>query len=257
MNRRHFLVATSLVSLLTLPACGSIFGKNFPTYRYRLTVEVDTPQGLRVGSSVIEVMTGEDSRKSLSLGNVHHNIHGEAVAVDLPGGRTLFALLRSEDSVDWATNIVFRLTPTETRPDKKDGFDATFAATFEKMRANRGLQQIPHFKPVENQWQKADAPERNLWPMLVTFTDIRDPKSVEKVDPDHLDTTFGKGVTLKRITVQVTDDSVTSGIEKRLGWLRKYARRDARLNGSTSIAISTNEISDNLGAGEFSTEILK
>jgi hypothetical protein len=257
MNRRHFLLAAVASSIFALGACGSIFGKNFPTYRYRLTFEVDTPTGLKTGSSVIEVVTSEDSSKSLSLGNVHHSIHGEAVAVDLPGGRTLFALLRSEDSVDWATNIVFRLTPTETRPDKKDGFDATFAATFEKMRANRGLQQIPHFKPVENQWQKPDAPERNQWPMLVTFTDIRDPKSVAKVDPDHLDATFGKGVSLKRITVQITDDPVTGGIEKRLGWLGDYHRRNARLNGSTNIAISTNDLADNLGAGSFSTELEK
>lgn len=31
---------------------------------------------------------------------------------------------------------------------------------------------------------------------------------------------FGEGVKLKRITVEVTDDRVTTGIEERSGWLR-------------------------------------
>lgn len=220
MNRRHFLTAvTSLGTMLSLASCGALFGKFFPTYRYRLTVEMDTPQGVRSGSSVVEVKTDEDSESSLSGGVVHQFIRGEAVAIDLPGGRTLFVLLRSENNVDWAANILFRLTPTMIRPNKGDGFDATFAATFEKMLENRQRLEIPHFKPVENQWQKPEAPERDQWPMLVTFKDMRDPKSVAKVDPDALDKSFGPGVKLRRITVQLTDDAVTTGIEKRLGWL--------------------------------------
>ncbi len=39
------------------------------------------------------------------------------------------------------------------------------------------------------------------------------------VDPDDFAASFGEGVSLKRITVQITDDPVTTGIEERLGWL--------------------------------------
>ncbi|MGB7418161.1 MAG: hypothetical protein WA918_03180, partial [Erythrobacter sp.] len=31
--------------------------------------------------------------------------------------------------------------------------------------------------------------------------------------------TFGEGTSLKRITVKLTDDPVTTGIDERLGWL--------------------------------------
>jgi hypothetical protein len=55
--------------------------------------------------------------------------------------------------------------------------------------------------------------------MLVTFGDLADPTSVARVDPDDLASTFGEGVRLRRITVELTDDLVTTGIEKRLGWL--------------------------------------
>ena len=60
------------------------------------------------------------------------------------------------------------------------------------------------------------------YPKLVYFRDIADPTSVEEVDPDNLAASFGPSVRLKRITVLVTNDDVTTGIEKRLGWLSEY-----------------------------------
>ena len=64
---------------------------------------------------------------------------------------------------------------------------------------------------------------------LVTFGDLDDPTSVEEVDPDDLAATFGEGVSLKRITVQMTDDLVTTGIEERLGWLGKIREMNLSL----------------------------
>lgn len=48
--------------------------------------------------------------------------------------------------------------------------------------------------------------------MMVRFRDLNDPKSVERVDPD--------AICVRRITAETTSDDVTTGIEKRLGWLR-------------------------------------
>ena len=75
-------------------------------------------------------------------------------------------------------------------------------------------------RTVPRHFSRADqVNKRSAYPMLVTFGDLDDPTSVERVDPDDLAATFGEGVSLKRITVQVTDDPVTSGIGQRLGWL--------------------------------------
>ncbi|MEX2490602.1 MAG: hypothetical protein WD425_02455, partial [Nitrospirales bacterium] len=58
------------------------------------------------------------------------------------------------------------------------------------------------------------------YPLLVTFTDITDPTTVKTVDPDNLAATFGPGVSLKRITLEITDEPVTEGkIENVLRWL--------------------------------------
>ncbi len=57
--------------------------------------------------------------------------------------------------------------------------------------------------------------------MLVRFRNIADPASVEKVYPENLAKSFGPGVRLKRATIEISTDPVTTGIEKRLGWLNR------------------------------------
>lgn len=205
---------------LLLGACGII--RNFPTYHYRLTVEVDTPKGLRTGSSVIEVRTGAVHLGGIG-GGASAEVSGEAVTVDLGARGLLFALLRSEGNGGWAGGIV----PTfAARPeaDANHSDDDTMAIMFENMLANKRLIVLPRYYPANARVsgpRRSDKPQSD-YPLLVRFGDIKDPKSVAQVDPDDLEKSLGSGVTLKRITVQLTDDPVTTGIEKRLGWLGKY-----------------------------------
>jgi hypothetical protein len=73
-------------------------------------------------------------------------------------------------------------------------------------------------------WGIAPVPTKgppNGYPLLVRFRDLADPTSVERVDPDDLANSFGKGVTLKAITVARTEAEVSRGIEGRLPWLEK------------------------------------
>jgi hypothetical protein len=67
---------------------------------------------------------------------------------------------------------------------------------------------------------------------------LADPKSVEAVAADALEKSFGPGTKLRRITVQITDDAVTSGIGKRLAWLGEYYNKmldGHRYNDSTNL----------------------
>ena len=60
---------------------------------------------------------------------------------------------------------------------------------------------------------------RANWPLMVTFDDVADPRTVRRVDPDNLAATFGPGVELRA----VTGDPVTEGrVESLLGWLGPY-----------------------------------
>ncbi|KUO51366.1 MAG: hypothetical protein APF82_11015 [Sphingomonadales bacterium BRH_c42] len=225
-------ITVLLSSWLLLAACNPF--DDTPTYRYRMTVEVDTPEGLKTGSSVIEVDTHmETNPESPSSQRINRSAMGEAAMVDLGERGILFALLRSEDDVDFAARIMFLLAPKGL--DKNgDAFLGRFANMLELT------------EPVElpATQEKINPPLAKMKgrPMLVTFGDLVDPASVERVDPDDLAATFGKGVSLRRITVQITRDRVTTGIEKRLGWL-------SQLKGMN---LSRSDFPDDVPVGAFS-----
>ncbi|MEM7702652.1 MAG: hypothetical protein AAF251_11995 [Pseudomonadota bacterium] len=189
-----------------------------PDYRYRLTVEVDTPEGLKTGSSVIEVQqTLVRPGSSPGSQGVSRKVRGEAVAVDLPGGKTLYALLRSDNNVDWASLLFVYLAGPSTDPDFVDQLD--------------DVQDVSGEQVVPRRWPPVGfLPERSAYPIVVTFADEADPTSMVRVDPDDLSASFGEGVSLKRLTAELTNDDVTTGITERLGWVgqsfKNYQRED-------------------------------
>ena len=63
-------------------------------HRFRLTIEVDTPSGLKSGSSVLESAWGLKADWIPQTGGAVGNLRrGEAVFVDLGGGRNVIAIL--------------------------------------------------------------------------------------------------------------------------------------------------------------------
>jgi hypothetical protein len=209
--------------------CGS--PPDMPDYRYRLTVEVDTPQGLRRGSSVIQVHN-ELTYNPVGGGyNWGYEARGEAIAIDLPGGQTLFALLTGEHGyADWAARIVYDLTPTV--PISADKYDSSRAVQLQHAIANQSVVVVP--RKVLLDPNSTEPRYISRYPLLVTFADIKEPKSVAFVDSADLAKYFGTGIALKRITVQITDDPVTTNIGKRLRWLSDYPepRLDPNYKGS-------------------------
>jgi hypothetical protein len=194
-----------------------VLGKSYPPYRYRLTVEIDTPEGLRRGLSVIEVRTSVAGPYTIpNPGQVFTRIKGQAVAVDLPNGQTLFALLRSDWESQWADHVYSRLVPRPSQeevkarsPDGKWNGDLDFDMWMERILALRGPQTVPR------RWSLMGKDVSN-WPMFVRFRDIRDPASVERVDPDDLKAAFGKGYRVRRIIAERTEDEVGGQTSTRL-----------------------------------------
>ncbi|WP_298307471.1 hypothetical protein [uncultured Erythrobacter sp.] len=229
-------MAAVLAGALLIGGCGAEDAA--PDYRYRLTVEVETPEGHKTGSSVIEVQQTV-MRPGSSPGNVgvSRRVRGEAVAVDLPGDQTLFALLRSENNVDWASYVYVYLKPAAPEKEFVDQLDDVLEV--------KGERQLPRMWPPVA-WLE----ERSAYPMMVTFGDLDDPTSVQRVDPDDLAASFGEGVELKRVTVELTDEPVTTGIEERLGWLPHYY--DKMLDGNRlRRSDAENRFANNLSLGGF------
>lgn len=185
------------------------FKLSYPTHSWRqkITITVTTPEGEKTGSAVHAVAwypnpIFKDGAK------YHLALQGEAVAVEAAPGKVLFALLAgpSGSSSEYAGLMAlyrFGVTPL-------GGHNFPWAeADFAGVRAAR--RKGPADLPTE------------LLPMLVTFRDIADPKSVERVDPNNLAAAFGPGVTLKRATLEITDQPITTGIEK---YAPSYRKRD-------------------------------
>lgn len=57
--------------------------------------------------------------------------------------------------------------------------------------------------------------------MLVTFKDINNPRSVQRVPLHDFESVFGPGVTFRGAALELTNDSVTRGIEEKLPWSKQ------------------------------------
>lgn len=209
-----------------------VLGKQWPAYRYKLAATVDTPQGARSGYSVIEVAWHKGSSVFGSMRSSGYSYHAQAVAVDLPRGQTLFILPRTKDDVDWPAYAL--------RGVVKDLGNVA------------GEDRLPHPVPRTIRIIVDDIPN---YPWFIRFRDIRDPATVEEVDPDNLAHSFGRGFKLKSLTVQLTDEPISQGITDRLPWWRQHV--DRHLDGTSSeiTDLQAPNVSAFLNSRSFSTDL--
>jgi hypothetical protein len=148
--------------------------------------------------------------------------------VDLGARGKLFAALSSANDPEYTANLATRtLFDTIGRAWGEQPFSRVMKA--------EGVIVVP----------------RKLYPLLVTFTDINDPKTVKFVDPDDLSASFGPGVSLKSITLEITDDDVTEGkISGVLRWLETIG--DGMLDGrSISTIDAESRLANDLSRLDF------
>jgi hypothetical protein len=192
------------VVLLAALFIGDQIRINRPGHKYRLTVEVETPEGIKSASSVLAVHPD----RGYSRGG-HTSTKGDAVFVDLGGGRNLVALLAHVDKkleLD-DTNYVALRAYTEAGGKR---------VSFNEMNRLTGR------VPVTGA----------LIPVLVTFADPANPATARTVAPDDAEAALGKGYRLRGITAEVVPNGfwpldfggalgepVTRGLLARLPWL--------------------------------------
>lgn len=184
-----------------------------------MTAVVDTPEGVRQESTVVQVKSGDVN--GILGENINSVATGEAIPLDLGNRRILFVLLTSPRDPTFAYGIA----PGTLLPDPPDK-SGTLKAYATNLRALVNV-------------KDAGTILRKNYPRMVRFGSLADPTSVEEVDPDNLAATFGHGVHLRSITIQLTDEPRTDGrIVKILPWIGDYAgsqfdRRPHRYSGGT------------------------
>ena len=195
-----------VLTLLAVLVIGDQIRINRPGHKYRLTVEVETPAGIKSASGVMAVTPDRGySRKG------HTTTSGDALFIDLGGGKNLVALLAHLDNksldLDGMNYVALRAY----------GAAGGQRVSFNEMSRMRGV------VPVTGE----------LIPVLATFADPNDPDTMRTVLPDKLEAVFGSGVHFRGVTAEVVPNGywpidfggplgepVTRGIEAKLPWLK-------------------------------------
>lgn len=196
-----------------------------PDHKYRLTIEVETPDGVRSGSSVIAVHPNRGYGGSGS-GSAGSRIKGDAVFVDLGGGRNLTALLLHG-----------------TNPAETDGLN------YLPLRAFAAAGRRIDFRDVKRQTETV-AVTGELIPTLVTFADISNPASARVADPADLSATLGQNVRLRGISLQIVPvgvwpldfggalgEPMTRHIQAEIPWSTDPAKAAAALRAAGIVAV--------------------
>ena len=192
------------LALLAALFIGDQIRINRPGHKYRLTVEVETPDGRKSASGVLAIHPD----RSYSRGGQTRTV-GDAVFVDLGGGRNLVALLAHVDGklvLDDINYVALR---------------AYTAASGRRMSFNE-MSRLSGVVPVKEA----------LIPVLVSFADPVNPGSARTVAPDNAEAALGKGYRLQGVSAEVVPNGywpldfggalgepVTRGIQAKLPWL--------------------------------------
>jgi hypothetical protein len=196
-----------VLTLLAVLVIGDQIRINRPGHKYRLTVEVETPAGIRSASGVLAVTPDRGySRKG------HTTTSGDALFIDLGDGKNLIALLAHID------NSMLDLDGVNYVALRAYGAAGGQRVAFNEMSRMKGV------VPVRG----------DLIPVLATFGDPANPSTMRTVPSNDLAASFGSGFGLRGISVEVVPNGfwpidfggllgepVTRGIEGKLPWLKR------------------------------------
>ncbi len=222
-------------------AAPSLLGDSV-TYRYKLTLNVATPDGVKSASSVVEIKS-EVSGSFWHAGAADH-VKGEALYLDLgPGRRPVVALI-------WRpTELRERRTNTRWGEVSPSGLLISLMGLTHKPDFDYQKDLINERRRMKSVKSVFEVIPEDL-PDLVTFANVADPNSVMVVDAEHLDATLGPGVRWQSITIQIVDESVTRGLEKHLPWL-KLVHGVENINGTPIQQYAPNQLANNLQRYNF------
>lgn len=194
-----------ILTLLAVLVIGDQIRINRPGHKYRLTVEVETPDGIKSASGVMAVTPDRGySRKG------HTATSGDALFIDLGSGKNLVTLLAHLDhtlDLDGMNYVALRAY----------GSSSGQRVSFNEMSRIRGV------VPVTGE----------LIPVLAAFADPADPSTMRTVPPDNIASVLGNGFRLHGVSAEVVPNGfwpvdfggvlgepVTRGIEAKLPWLK-------------------------------------
>lgn len=201
------------------------------TFRYKITINIDTPDGEKSASAVREVYIKPVRKGALPQAVGTKRVKGEAVIIPV-------------DSSNSSPKIIFAIMDES---GSNDDLIKAFGMT-QGGHSPSGIEKIRDI-PIGT----SHALDNAYWPQFVTFTDINDPKTVTLVDPNDLSPYFGEGAKVSDITITMTDEDVTKRrVKEYLPWLSEYFNK--RFDNQRFETIKSEyPLANQLAAGVFVT----
>jgi hypothetical protein len=193
-----------------------------PDHKYRLTLEVETPAGVKTASGILSVRPNRNYSGSGSGSSVPQT-KGDALVLDLGDGRTLAMLLAYGDDGSNFEDPSFLPTRIIGAKDRR--------ISFRDIKTFAGRPPLP-------------VPEA-LRPVLVSFAKASDPTSARRVNASDLEASLGKGYRLRGLSLDIVangywpvdfggvlGEPVTRGVEAKLPWLNTPGAAAAALQAA-------------------------
>jgi hypothetical protein len=189
-----------------LVVCAAIVGGLYVAYlvafptaylRYRLTLNVDVDGVTQTGSGVVEIpySFAPDAFASLPGSQFYGDMRGYAITVDLGARGLLFVVNQLPALADPATGKTLFSNAADLSQLPLVAFKVSGKAS--------------EIRNLQASNKSIDIPSQRL-PMIVRFGNINNCSSIEEVNPVDLAATLGPGVSIKRVTLTITDDPISS-----------------------------------------------
>ena len=200
--------------------------------RYRLTVEVQDGDQIKTGSSVIDAPYGMQPDWSPSGPGALLRFVGYAPTVDLGEKGMLFLTfedvprtpnsIRARNSQFFCASDDMWCLPFAAYGEPGTGVATGVGPAFSKQKA-----------ALTELLRKSGPRDVSfvVLPRLGRFLNINDPLTLVPVSPYDLAASFGPGVELKRVILQLTDDPVTRPPEIWPQWLKEKGQMRGKLKG--------------------------
>jgi hypothetical protein len=191
----------------------------YPTiyYRFKLTVEVQTPDGVKSGSVVNEeAYTFSYIGKEFMPSQGGGVTRAEALFVDLGAGKNLIVTLDVDPNRQYDTPHSLDMAAI--------GQGFCYDCLGDAALFRRDLFTAPKKGPFMVDIRKL--------PNLVTLVDVNNYKTMQHVAPAEVDAVLGSGYAIKSARFEIVDEPLTERIEQQLRWLADHAKDRGAFDGS-------------------------
>ncbi len=211
------------VPLLVLNACVESY-----SWKEKVTLVVETPSGLKTGSSIVEVgLSFERFLPGHPGGRTHISIRGESPFVEIAPGRYIFSLIYIHSLKGSANPLAPAVLQRELPSDYPE--------------RGRELSRL-NAKKVLNAQQ---------YPILVTFDDLRYPDTVRRLESSDFRQIFGPGVRLREIVLE-TNPAEGEAEKKLISILPWLCQHEGYLDGASNSSRSAkNRFANSISPSSF------